>query len=305
MNASDEILNSIRLLKTPLFFVGSDKNAGKTTAMMKISSLLKGVNIAFLTTGRDGEEKDVIFGNSKPFVFVNRNDLFATTENALFLTDTSLLSSMGIKTSGNQERIGIWKALGRGKIELRGAATAHEIWQIISEMQKFHKGLIFIDGAMDRWAALSNFPSSFILVLGGASINSVNEGILWLKTKLNLLNLPLKKSDENFPRVTMSDLGKVTQLQKKVWFDGALTKFVFSELQGLGVEKVVVNSPMHIFLPPSKVTKQHLSLLTKPQLVGVISNPWSPLAKSVNSLELVDALRKAFPKIPITDILAI
>jgi len=66
-------------------FLGSDKNAGKTTALGFISSRLRkqGKQIILTSVGINGEAYDTYEGDPKPEVFVEKGDLFIT--NALHL----------------------------------------------------------------------------------------------------------------------------------------------------------------------------------------------------------------------------
>ena len=62
--------------------VGSFKNAGKTVTLNEIISQAgeKSIPLALISTGRDGEKRDVLTETEKPAVYVNKGTIIATVE---------------------------------------------------------------------------------------------------------------------------------------------------------------------------------------------------------------------------------
>ena len=62
---------------------GISKNAGKTSFLNQLIPGLAGKKLGIMTTGRDGETTDAVFGNRKPAVKLPAGGLFTTTSGVL------------------------------------------------------------------------------------------------------------------------------------------------------------------------------------------------------------------------------
>ncbi|HRU41081.1 MAG TPA: DUF1611 domain-containing protein, partial [Candidatus Diapherotrites archaeon] len=65
--------------------VGTCKNAGKTVTLNEIINQAheKGIKLGLISTGRDGERKDVLTSTEKPPIFVRRGTVLTTVESAI------------------------------------------------------------------------------------------------------------------------------------------------------------------------------------------------------------------------------
>ena len=111
------IIKSIQDNYKTVSIIGLAKNAGKTVVLNYLISKAyeDKITIGITSTGRDGENSDLVTNTEKPTIFVTEGVLVATAKKALLISDakveiletTDLMTPMGegvlvrVKHSGN------------------------------------------------------------------------------------------------------------------------------------------------------------------------------------------------------------
>ena len=143
--------------------VGTSKNAGKTVTLNEIISQAdeKGIVLGLISTGRDGESRDVLTETAKPPIYVKKGTILTTVENAIredhagieILQVTSYNTPMG--------RVVLAKAREDGYVEISGPQSSSAIRKMCEEMQELGAELVLVDGSLDRRASAAPYLSQF------------------------------------------------------------------------------------------------------------------------------------------------
>lgn len=144
MNLADKIKG-----KT-VFITGAKKNVGKTTFLNYAANVLRHNKIGLLSIGIDGESTDGVFGNPKPKVIVEKDDLFISCDSALKNAQTrfKILNVYPFFTAIGRPVLA--RALRKGAAEISGPENNSQLKSIIDDMRSQGAETIFIDGAVDR-----------------------------------------------------------------------------------------------------------------------------------------------------------
>ncbi|MGM0597736.1 MAG: hypothetical protein ACQES9_11940 [Myxococcota bacterium] len=288
----------------PLFFAGSGKNSGKTTSLEFIHHFYycRHEAVTLMTIGRDGEEKDLFFDNPKPPISVFPGDLFITDEEGCRDTVSNLLLPTAARVPGDGSRLGIWRCLSSGEVELKGPGSAQILWNLIKAARKLSTGKkILVDGALDRWAALNGENCELILCVGAQRFENIDQATLWSRAQKELFTLPVvDKPEFSF---AFNELEPADDLPLRLYWKGPLTPEVFNRLRGKGVKKIVINSPSHNFLNSEQLLKnlEYLALLVKPALKAVALNPHAPKGTSFSPVEFLTTIKNEVPELPVFD----
>ncbi len=160
--------------------IGLSKNAGKTTMLNWLLSMYQGSPVAVFTTGRDGEETDLVEGKAKPKVFIPPDCYFTTfaEELARQSTKITVLEKLNMKAGGKY----LWLAKSNSRLqtEIVGPATVLQQEKLLTILKKnYNITKIFIDGSLDRKSiVLSANVSSIVLVVSpvfGSKENILSE----------------------------------------------------------------------------------------------------------------------------------
>ncbi|OFZ49751.1 MAG: hypothetical protein A2381_18040 [Bdellovibrionales bacterium RIFOXYB1_FULL_37_110] len=134
-------------------FIGSDKNAGKTTAFNFIYAKLgkKKINTILLSIGVNGEDFDSLENHIKPKIVIKKDDYFITEQNRVKGLD-GLYDVVKIFSPPNFKKIYILsRAHGNLPIVLEGPNEKHEILKIKEFLGSyFDQANILLDGSIDR-----------------------------------------------------------------------------------------------------------------------------------------------------------
>lgn len=268
MNKINKIITNITELKQEIPLVaitGMCKNAGKTTFLNWLTARLTELGpVALLTTGRDGEDYDLVGGHEKPKVLIPQNSIFVTHSNILERYSGKVEILFKSEYKAGSFNIWVVKALQDIETEIIGPSTASEQIALATQIKAYKPKFIVIDGSLDRKAITLKPEIDAMILVVSANFGTLNEIIDELKRLLLLTKIPhLSKSE--------MDIEQEKLLLVK---DG---KVVWEKRSLLGYEKEVV-----AFLNENKVDQIYLP--------GVLTDTiWAKVKKNFikDSQELV------------------
>lgn len=317
--------------------VGICKNAGKTSLLNSILSAHPSIRFGILSTGIDGEETDLVFGNPKPSLCL--------AADTIFCCDTQTLDAHGSAVevlaaySGSASRT-LWLAKSKLPLQTRvtGPATVTEQIEVCRMMLDLGADKVIADGALDRKSiALSYFVDAVVVVLGAAfgSAEQVEEET----RRLLLLNsLPYAQLDAH-SRQALLDGEEIRYLKDDVWHSAGISSLIdadasLQELDGITAEAIYIPgavtdstlpklegflSRLHanlIFRHPDCLklklsllvpfTGQHKPMCLIPFHIAAFAlNASAPALRACDAPIFRDHIRKAFPHITFIDIMEI
>ncbi len=178
--------------KTPFIAItGMCKNAGKTTFLNCLSSrLTQEGQVALLTTGRDGEDYDLVGDHEKPKVVIKQDSIFVTHSNILerFSGKVEILHKSNFKAGS----FSIWvaKALQDIETEIIGPSTAKEQINLANIITDYQPRFVIIDGSLDRKAITLKAEIDLIILVVSANFGTLEEIKAELKRLLLLTKIP-------------------------------------------------------------------------------------------------------------------
>lgn len=318
--------------KTVIAITGLSKNAGKTSLLNWLMLNFPNYNYGITTTGRDGEEQDVVYGTTKPKVKVNKGTIFSTFASEIGKNSHlfTILEKTELTASG--KKLWIVQALTDVDVEIVGPATVLDQQKIIEKLQFHGASTILIDGSLDRKAIVLNSKIDSIVVVAGANYGD-NKSIIRELKRLDILNsihvsdeiieepeYILLKTDKWVSTELKSLLGnesKFLQLCKaskirSIYLPGAITSKSWSKIGGYLTEfggSVIVKHPFNL-----QINEVYLELLSEEvQLETLHRFKINVLAVNSNSLQgnhldsqkLLDDIREFFPELPVIDTMGI
>jgi uncharacterized NAD-dependent epimerase/dehydratase family protein len=153
--------------------VGTAKNVGKTTAFNALRAVARrrGVAIAVTSTGRDGEPSDALDSAPKPRVRLAAGTLVALPSG--LVPRSPALAILGAGEGSALGTIVFARAVLPTACEIAGPASARAMRATIARLRALHDGPVFVDGAIDRVAALAGGDDAVIVATGAASGTTV------------------------------------------------------------------------------------------------------------------------------------
>ncbi|MEN6445372.1 MAG: hypothetical protein ABFC98_04935 [Candidatus Cloacimonas sp.] len=224
--------------------VGICKNAGKTTVLNYIlanSNFIWGV----LSTGRDGEDEDILYKNPKPKVKLPAGCIFCTDAKTLIQQGSGI--SILAKTkwqSGNRE---LWIAKSERNLETEITGPANVKGQIACAelMYKLGARKVLIDGSLDRKSiALSDAIDGIILSVG-ASFGNQQAITEELKRLITLCEIK-KYNSSNLNK--LAEQNRILIKNQSRWQTTDLTSLIGNEEKLLELIETMKN-PTHLYLP--------------------------------------------------------
>lgn len=134
-------------------FIGSDKNAGKTTALLHIYDklLLEKKSVCLASTGINGEPVDTFFGHAKPEIQVRTNSFFISTAEHSAVSPTSFEILDRLNGPEFSKPYLLCKCTKDFRLILEGPNTRGEIEAMQYLIRKRIPGVtLLIDGSVDR-----------------------------------------------------------------------------------------------------------------------------------------------------------
>ena len=308
--------------------VGLSKNSGKTTFLNWLLSKTKIVNCGIITTGRDGEDLDLVSGNKKPKVIIPNNFYYSTlsheiSHNSHLLEVIEKLPFMAVGKP-------LWLVKTHAEIEAEIVGPASVKSQLALANHILEKGAnhIYIDGALDRKSiALSDKIDSLIIVVSPVAGN-LNKIIRELKKLYLLSKIPQESS--KFSQIENICLIKNKQIKElslkylfgneqnllekvknyspdKIFLPGAITDKSFPKLIPiLKISNLIIKHPLNLQISDIQLKKlfelTNITTLTKFHLDGIAVNSFGVNGDSFDCTEMRNSIRLAFNDIPVIDI---
>lgn len=199
MRIIEDILNN---KYETISIVGLAKNAGKTVTLNYLIEEAENlrVSIGITSTGRDGENLDLVTQTQKPSIFVTEGMYIATAKKALMLSDakTEILETTGISTPMGE--VIIVKVRQRGNIQIAGPVNVTDMKYVSRRLKYYGSQVVFIDGAIDRKAVSSPVITDACIIATGAVLSRDMKKVLE-KTAHSVECYKLKQIDENLRKV--------------------------------------------------------------------------------------------------------
>lgn len=322
--------------------VGTSKNAGKTVTLNEIISQAheKGIRLGLISTGRDGERKDVLTQTEKPPIHVCRGTILTTVESAIKGEHAGIEIFRVTDYNTPMGRVVLGRATEDGYVEISGPHSSRTIKDMCLEMQSLGAELVLIDGSLDRRASAAPYVSDGTVLATGAalarSINGVVEKTMHLINTYSVLMI----EEEYIKDMAYSviDMGKTAVIA----LDGSITYLdtttslqsgnIISEylkedtayivlsgsatvgtikdilLNGKSPIKIIVKDSTRIFIPASdfyilQKMGMELRVVENINIIAVTVNPYSPEGYYFEPLEFLHAMRNAVPQIPVFDVI--
>jgi hypothetical protein len=158
--------------------IGTAKNAGKTTTFNALRAVARrrGVAVAVTSIGRDGEPSDALDSEPKPRVRLAAGTLVALPSG--LVPRSPALAILGAGDGSGDRSAALESALGTivfaravlpTACEIAGPPSARAMRATIERLRAMHDGPVFVDGAIDRVAALAGGDDAVIVATGAAS----------------------------------------------------------------------------------------------------------------------------------------
>ncbi len=164
--------NDLHLLREGdriIAIVGICKNAGKTSVLNALLHQYPDIRWAVLSTGRDGEEKDTVFGITKPRVMVGKGTLLCLDTRALNDHGAAIKIIRKLPWKAGTRQLWLAEALLPLETEIIGPPEVTQQAECARLMLELGARKVMIDGSIDRKSiALSPWVDSLILVAGAS-----------------------------------------------------------------------------------------------------------------------------------------
>jgi hypothetical protein len=246
------------------------------------------------------------------------------------VADTQIMSALG--------KLLLVEAEGSGLIELSGPTTMEETRKAISLLRESGAERVIIDGALDRLSSSSPSVSDAVVLSGGAVLGMTVESVAAkMAHQVALFNLPVIDGDnaelvidvaESHGRLAaiITEDGNVTDLDgsaltkfheltkalchrsRYLWAGGGVTDSMVDELLKCpAAPEIVVEDATRIFLSPMSYSRWRmaggrLTVITPIRLVALTTNPVRPNGRGLDPKELLEAVAKSVPGIPVYDV---
>lgn len=322
--------------------VGTSKNAGKTVTLNEIISEAheKGIRLGLISTGRDGERRDVLTETEKPPVYVRRGTIVTTVESAIKGEYAGIEIFRVTDYNTPMGRVVLGRAAEDGYAEISGPHSSMTIKEMCIEMQSLGAELVIIDGSLDRRASAAPYVSDgTVLATGAALARSIDKVVEKTVHLINTYSIP--RIEEEYIRdiacsaidtgktaVIASDGGTVyldtmVSLQSGdiiseylkedtdyVVLSGSATVSTLKDilLNRKSSFKIIVKDATRIFIPSSdfcvlQKMGMELRVVESINIIAVTVNPYSPEGYYFEPSELLNAMRNAVPHIPVFDVI--
>ncbi|HEY1656133.1 MAG TPA: DUF1611 domain-containing protein [Candidatus Tumulicola sp.] len=159
------------------FVVGTGKNVGKTVTARALyeAAYRRGLRVGIMSVGRDGEALDAIGAHRKPRLFLHPGTTLATAREALARPPASIvLAGSSLATAAGSLA---YAAVATGaEYELIGPPTASGVREAVAFLRA-RCDATFVDGAVDRVAAIAGGSGAVVIAVGASSGASMPEAV--------------------------------------------------------------------------------------------------------------------------------
>jgi len=170
-----EILSQKR--KKIIAIVGLAKNVGKTSFLnwylKKLDVKLGAIGIS--TTGRDGEDVDLVTGMQKPKVFLPENVYFTSFDYVYNKNSSALIGIEKLPFRVLNKNLWLYKTTECIETEIVGPSTLKEQEALMSLYEKLGCETILFDGSLDRKSVCLSGKITDIVLVVGAAVGNISE----------------------------------------------------------------------------------------------------------------------------------
>jgi hypothetical protein len=319
--------------------VGMAKNTGKTTTLdaMIAEAPGEGIRLGVTSTGRDGEQEDVVTGTAKPRIFLPEGavttiptELYAFAEAGLeILRMTDYRTTLG--------QIMLCGVVEAGYVQVAGPVSTTGQMGVCAEMFALGADMVLIDGAIDRRSVAAPHASDAVILATGAALSGrMSEVAAETAHAVEIYGLPELRDEAARAEITrladerailcIGDESRVLDLKtglgagrligdeigedcRCIYLPGAFTKRVAEGIPAKLLAKTafVVTDSTKIFIDRLSWKKLRalglkVFVLSSVNIVAVTVNPYSPAGFSFDSAELVRTVKAAVGDIPVIDV---
>ncbi|HNZ82637.1 MAG TPA: hypothetical protein PLX37_04435 [Sedimentibacter sp.] len=320
--------------------IGLAKNAGKTVTLNYLIEEAENLNIktGITSTGRDGENTDLVTQTKKPAIMVTEGMYAATAKKTLMLSNarTEILETTGISTAMGE--VIIVRVRQKGNIQIAGPVSAKDMKYVAGRLKHYGAEVVFIDGAIDRKAVSSPVITDACVIATGAVLSRDMKKVLEKTahavecyslpgTDVHVKNIVRKinktciiSEDGNIlvPDIKTSITGgrKISELidgkTSHIFIKGALTSALLKELWGniyLRGINLIIEDGTKIFTDINvwnEMRRKGLKVeaLDTINVLAVTLNPVSPEGYFFDSEVLKENMKKTLPGINIVDVVS-
>lgn len=320
--------------------IGLAKNAGKTVTLNYLIDKAReeDVSIGITSTGRDGENSDLVTNTEKPTIFVTEGVLVATAKQALLMSDAKLeiLETTDFKTAMGE--VVIARVRHSGDIQIAGPANATDI-KIVSDMlHNFGAEVVFVDGAIDRKASSSPLITDACVIATGAVLSRDMKKVIE-KTAFTVECYQLGQVEDNIrgkikegcSTCIIDNTGAIACLYDEtgisaakilsqninentdyVYVRGAITATLLKELSKTSYAKsftLVIDDATKIFADlrdwnDAKKRGLKIEVLDAIKILAITLNPVSPEGYYFDSAEFLEKMKYYIKDIEIIDVIS-
>lgn len=310
---------------------GISKNCGKTSFLNWLSTQLENIKLGILTTGRDGETTDLVYGNSKPSVNLSANTIFSTTSDSIEKLGSAIEILYKLPFQAGTKSLWLLKALRDIETEIVGPANAESQIKVAELMQDYGADLVLIDGSIDRKSiALSNKIKGVFLVIGGSygAIDKIYSELYKLSqlTLINHFNNESQKLNERYVSYYKDKTWHETEYNSllgneqsiidliyqvnpiKLYISGAITDTILHKINPAlkQIKSVIIRHPLQMHLTNANqklfLASNDVLALSIFKITAVVVNSWSVKGNHLDSKKLRFEIRKMLPTLPVIDI---
>ena len=311
-------------MKEVIAIIGLSKNAGKTTYLNWFISKSYFKRYGVTSTGRDGEDVDLVTAKKKPKVVLPPNTLFTSFDYISEQNPSGLkvIEKLPFRVVG--KNIWLYLTTQSTETEIVGPSTLNEQIELIKIFNALKCDFVLIDGSIDRKSiCLSDKITEITLVIGAAA-GSINE-ITQQTEKIKLISeIPTQKiKDYEYITYKTNKIIKsniktiysneseinniITKQPKWVYFPGMLTSNSWQKLKNMISNysgDIIFNHPINInlnlselnqFIKKSIYSRQHFPIKT------VAINSFSPNEEYIDANILRGKIKDMFQGFKVLD----
>ncbi len=335
------LLKELALENKIISIVGMAKNSGKTATLNFLieEAIDEGMIIGVTSTGRDGEDTDLVTGTDKPRVYVEEGTLVSVPKGLYDLADAQLEIVRLTEYHSTIGQVLICKVLDAGYVQVAGPVSTKEQKKICKDLLEMGAEIVIIDVAIDRRHIANPEASDAVILATGAVISrDLNKVVKETAHIIDLYGAPRLQDEDirksiydnmNLDKIIMiNDVGKIKPLDLKtglgasnyldkeitkeikyVYIPGAFTSSVIKDIniEKLGKVKFLIKDPTKIFIDNSswkqyKKKGLQIEVLENIKVAAVTVNPYSPNGYFFDQDKLKEGMEKIIKDIPVIDV---
>ncbi len=320
--------------------VGMAKNSGKTTALNYFieEAMDEGMVLGITSTGRDGENTDLVTGTDKPRVFLETGTIVSVPTSLYELADAGLeiLRMTEYHTSIGQ--LMLCKVADSGYVQIAGPVSTTEHKKLCEEMLALGVDLVLIDGAIDRKSIAAPETSDAIILATGAVLSRSMKKVVEETAHIaGLYRLPIVENTEIHQLILNSgNMDKIMLIRgleaeildlktglnasryideamddetEYIYIPGALTNSVIADIHPKKIKRIkfILKDPTKIFIDSlswQQLRKKgfNVSVLENIKVAAITVNPIAPLGYCFEHKILLETMQEAIPEVKVIDV---